>query len=380
MTKPYDVLVIGGGQAGLAAGYHLQRMGLSFAILEGTSDVGGSWPHYYDSLRLFSPAGRSSLPGMPFPGKLQHYPTRGEVVAYLRHYARHFELPVMPDAQVVRVERTAPGFRVITSGGTIYHARSIIAATGAFHRPYMPSLPGQDDFAGRILHAATYHNPASFEGQRVMVVGAGNSAIQIGVELAKVAHVTLATREPIRFRRQKLLGQDIHHWAWLLGLDRLPLGILSGKAAAIGVLDTGIYQAAVVAGRPDRRPMFTRFTPIGVVWPDGVEEPVDTVIYATGYRPNLDYLADLGALDADGQPAHRRGMSTTVPGLGYVGLSNQWTYASATIRGVGPDAVYIVQQLQRQLCAVDPTVNQRVRVMQRVFGRWQCCTGKEGAV
>jgi putative flavoprotein involved in K+ transport len=214
----------------------------------------------------------------------------------------------------------------------------------------------------------------------VLVVGAGNSAIQIGVELAQVAHVTLATREPIRFRRQKLLGQDIHHWAWLLGLDRLPLGVVSGKAAVIGVLDTGVYQAAIAAGKPDRRPLFRRFTPAGVVWSDGTKEQVDTVIFATGYRPSLDYLADLGALDAAGQPLHRRGVGTTVPGLAYVGLSHQWTYASATIRGVGPDAAYIVQQLQRQLRALEPAVNERARGIQRMFGSWRCCTGKEGAV
>lgn len=367
MTTPYDVLVLGGGQAGLAAGYHLQRAGLSFAILEGASDVGGSWPHYYDSLRLFSPAGRSSLPGMPFPGSPQHYPTRDEVVEYVRYYARHFALPLVTDARVVRVERTARDFRVITSSGTIYRARSIIAATGAFHRPYTPQLPGQDGFTGRLLHAATYRNPTAFEGQRVLVVGAGNSAIQIAVELAKVARVTLATREPIRFRRQKLLGQDIHHWAWLLGLDRLPLGILSGKAAAVGVLDTGAYQAAIAAGKPERRPQFTRFTSAGVVWPDRTAEPIDTVIYATGYRPNLDYLADLGALDTNGQPLHRRGISMTVPGLTYVGLSNQWTYASATIRGVGPDAAYIVQRLQRYLRQVASAPAEQASLLQRLF-------------
>jgi putative flavoprotein involved in K+ transport len=172
MTTPYDVLVLGGGQAGLAAGYYLQRAGLSFAILEGTSDVGGSWPHYYDSLRLFSPAGRSSLPGMPFPGDLQHYPARDEVVAYFRHYACHFALPVVTNARVVRVEHTAQGFRVSTSSGHVYQARRIIAATGAFHRPYLPSLPGQDEFTGRVLHTASYRNPTSFEGQRVIVVGA----------------------------------------------------------------------------------------------------------------------------------------------------------------------------------------------------------------
>src|SRR5215208_703988 len=104
MTTRYDVLVIGGGQAGLAAGYHLRRAGLAFAILEGASEVGGSWPHYYDSLRLFSPVSRSSLPGLPFPGHPRHYPARDEVVAYLHQYVRHFQLPMLTSAYVERVE------------------------------------------------------------------------------------------------------------------------------------------------------------------------------------------------------------------------------------------------------------------------------------
>lgn len=379
MTSQYDVLVIGGGQAGLAAGYQLQLAGLSFAILEGSDTVGGSWPHYYDSLHLFSPISRSSLPGLPFPGRSNHYPARDQVVAYLRQYAAHFQLPIITHTSVVKVEHTPHGFRVITASGFVYQARTIIAATGAFHQPYAPQVPGQDGFAGRVIHAAAYREPGSFVGQRVVVVGAGNSAIQIGVELANVARVTLATREPIRFRRQKLLGRDIHHWAWLLGLDRLPLGAFAAQAAP-GVLDTGIYQAAIAGGKPERRPMFTQFTDAGVVWSDGTEETVDTVIYATGYRPNLDYLAAIGALDANGQPLHRRGMSTTVPGLGYVGLSNQSTYASATLRGVGPDAAYVVQRLHRHLRRIELPHSERPNKAQPFFGRWRCCMGKEGTV
>jgi putative flavoprotein involved in K+ transport len=231
-----------------------------------------------------------------------------------------------------------------------------------------------------MLHAATYRNPAPFVAQRVVVVGAGNSAIQIGVELASTAQVTLATREPIRFRRQKLLGRDIHHWAWLLGLDRLPVSLFAGQADSTGVLDTGVYQAAVAAGRPDRRTMFTHVTPTGVAWADGTEEAIDTVIYATGYRPNLDYLADLSALDANGQPLHQRGISTVVPGLTYVGLSNQWTYASATLRGVGPDAAYVVRQLRRHLRAAESRRVGRTKAARRLFGTWRCCAGKEGTI
>jgi putative flavoprotein involved in K+ transport len=368
MTTGYDVLVIGGGQAGLAAGYHLRRAELSFAILEGAPEVGGSWPHYYDSLRLFSPIGRSSLPRLAYPGPRDHYPARDEVVAYLRQYATHFQLPIITDSFVVRVERAAHGFRVITASGTVYQARAVIAASGAFHRPHLPELPGQDDFSGQVHHAAAYCNPTPFEGQRLIVVGAGNSAIQIGVELARVAHVTLATREPIRFRPQKIFGRDVHHWAWLFGLDRRPLGALTTRAAASGVLDTGVYRAAIAAGQPERRPMFTRFTATGVVWADGMEEPVDTVIYATGYRPNLDYLDNLGALDTSGQPLHRRGLSTTVSGLAYVGLSNQSTYASATLRGVGPDAAYVVRHLRHHLHASDPIDQVHAGGVRRLFG------------
>jgi putative flavoprotein involved in K+ transport len=126
--------------------------------------------------------------------------------------------------------------------------------------------------------------------------------------------------------------------------------------------------------------MFTRFTSSGVVWDDGSEETVDTVIYATGYRPNLDYLAALGALDANGQPYHHRGVSSTVPGLAYVGLSNQSTYASATLRGVGPDAAYAVRHLRRHLRATDSALSGSNDIRRRLLGAWRCCAGETGAV
>jgi putative flavoprotein involved in K+ transport len=145
------------------------------------------------------------------------------------------------------------------------------------------------------------------------------------------------------------------------------------------VLDTGIYQTAIAARQPEQRPMFTRFTPTGVVWADGTEEPIDTVIYATGYRPNLDYLADLDALDANRRPVHWRGISSTVPGLAYVGLSNQSTYASATLRGVGPDAAYVVGYLRHHLRAAEATHAGQRKAARHLFDTRRCCAGKEGA-
>jgi putative flavoprotein involved in K+ transport len=338
----YDALVIGAGQAGLAAGYHLKQAGLRFAILESGEAPGGSWPHYYDSLVLFSPAEYSSLPGMPFPGDPDHYPTRDEVVAYLRKYADTFALPVISGARVATVHRDGDWFRVTTTAGAMFVTRSVIAATGSFGNPYIPDLPGRSEYQGRVLHAFDYREPSPFAGQRIVVVGGANSAVQIAVELARVARVTLALRSRIFWTPQRILGKDGHFWLRVTGLDRSRF--LSDQSTP--VVDAGRrYRTAVRASRPDARPMFKRFTERGVVWRNGDAEDVDTVILATGYRPNLQYLSGLGALDARGLPLQKRGASTTVPGLYYVGLSGQRNFASATLRGVGEDAAVVVERL-----------------------------------
>lgn len=342
-------MVIGGGQAGLATGYYLRRAGLHFVILEAGPQPSGSWPGTYDSLRLFTTAACSSLPGLHFPGDPEHYPTRNEVIGYLTAYAARFDLPVVAGARVVRVERTGKGFRVSTSRSDTYHASGVIAASGPFRRPNLPRLPGQDVFRGQVLHPAAYRRSEPFRGQRVVVVGGGNSAVQIGVELARVARVTLATRNPLRLVPQRVLGWDITClWRWS-GLDRLPFGRWLPLREPNPVLDVGGYGAAVAAGRPDRRPMFSALTTDGVVWSDGQREPVDTLLLATGYRPSLEYLEGLSALDHAGRARQRAGVSVTTPGLYYVGLPGQRTFSSATLRGVGADATYVVDHLLRYL-------------------------------
>lgn len=342
-SEMLEAIVIGGGQAGLAAGYHLQKAGVGFRILEASTQASGSWPLYYDSLRLFSPAGYSSLPGLPFPGDPARYPTRDEVIAYLSHYAAHFQLPVQTQTRVEAVERQAEGFSIKTATHT-YFARNVIAATGSFSRPYVPTFPGQAEFPGHIQHAVTYRNPAPFRGQRVVVVGAGNSAVQIAAELAQVARVTLATREPLQFRPQRILGQDLHFWLRWTGLDAKS----HFASRPVPPIDTSGYAAMLKRGLFDQRPMFTQLTAHGVEWAEGQEEAVDALVLATGYRPNLSYLAGLGALDEAELPLQTQGVSRTVPGLYFVGLSYQRNLASATLRGVGPDAARVVQHLRQR--------------------------------
>jgi putative flavoprotein involved in K+ transport len=350
MNDLYDAIVIGAGQAGLATGYHLKQAGLRFVILEAGPQAGGSWPKYYDSLTLFSPARYSSLPGLPFPGEPDRYPRRDEVTSYLQEYAVHFDLPVIADARVKQVERAESRFLLRTAKAGEYRSRSLVGASGSFYSPNLPRLPGQDDFRGTILHSASYRKPEPFKGQRVLVVGAANSAVQIAVELNGVARVTLATREPVRFFPQRLLGCDFNCWTKWTGLDYLPWL----KDQSTPVLDAGKYRKALAAKQPDQRPMFVRFTEEEVEWPNGEREAVDAVIFATGFRPNFPYLSGLGALDATGKPRHRKGVSSVVPGLYFVGMSGQRSFRSATLRGVGADAAHIVIALRQHLAGKTP--------------------------
>ncbi|GAA2378954.1 ArsO family NAD(P)H-dependent flavin-containing monooxygenase [Nonomuraea africana] len=337
-----DTIVIGGGQSGLAAARALRDAGLTPVILEAGEHPTGSWANYYDSLTLFSPARYSTMPGQPFDGDGDHYPHRDEVVDYLRRYADSLDVEIRTATRVTAVEADgAGGFLVHIEGGDTLRTAGVVAASGSFGDPYVPEVPGRESFTGQLLHAADYRNPKHYAGQRVVVVGAGNSAVQIAYELADSATVTLATRQPIRFMPQLVGGKDIHYWHTTTGFDSLPPQWLARIATGTLVLDTGDYAAALEAGRMDRQPMFTGFDGENVIWSDGTPERVDTVIFATGYRPHLNYLQPLGALDASGLPLQAGGLSTTHLGLSYVGLEFQRSFASNTLRGVHLDAAHI---------------------------------------
>ncbi|MFF8981617.1 flavin-containing monooxygenase [Streptomyces cellulosae] len=346
-----DVAVIGGGQSGLAAAHALLRRGLRPVVLEASDRAAGSWPRYYDSLTLFSPARYSSLPGMPFPGAdRDRYPHRDEVVTYLTAYADRLDAEIRTSCRVSTVRQAGGGFEVEVEGGGRLSARAVVAASGTFGHPHRPVLPGLGEFTGQVLHAADYRSPAPFAGRRVVVVGAGNSAVQIAVELAQAAEVTLATRAPVRFAAQRVLGRDLHWWLARTGLDAAPLGRLLSRPPAQPVLDDGRYRAALAAGRPGRRPLFTGADGTKLVWPGERREEVDAIVLATGYRPDLPYLAGLdGALDAAGIPRHRGGLATKIPGLAFVGLEWQRSLSSNSLRGVGRDADRIARWLAAYL-------------------------------
>ncbi|MGY1947660.1 flavin-containing monooxygenase [Nocardia asiatica] len=347
----HDAIIIGAGQSGLAAARALTDHGLTPVVLEAGDEPVGSWPHYYDSLTLFSPARYSSLPGLPFPGDPHRYPHRDEVITYLRHYAETLDADIRTNHRVDAVEHDGHVFTVHTDTGAAFTAARVVAATGGFGSPNIPRLPGQDSFTGKLLHASRYRSPAEYTGRNVIIVGAGNTAVQIAAELAEHAAVTLASRHPVKFVPQRPLGKDLHFWFRITGFDTLPLGRFVTNPPTQPVLDTGRYRAALAADNPTTRPMFTRLDGDTAVWPDGSRTTADVIILATGYRPHLPYLTGLGALTDTGLPRHRQGLSTTHPGLGYLGLEWQRSPSSNSLRGVGRDANHLTRQLTRKATA-----------------------------
>lgn len=234
---------------------------------------------------------------------------------------------------------------MVTDDGWELPAAGIVAASGSFSNPHRPTFPGQTSFTGELLHVAEYRNPLPYAGLRVIVVGAGDSAAQVANELAPVAEVTLAVRHPLRFIPQRIAGKDVHYWLRETGFDSLPATWLNKIGGGSLITDSVGFQQTLADGLVDVRPMFTALDGNHVVWSAGDREWVDAIILATGYRPSIGYLRALGALNPDGEPLHVGGISTTHLGLVYVGLENQRSYASNTLRGVSADADAVVAPL-----------------------------------
>ena len=345
-----DVVVVGAGQAGLALGYYLRRSGLSHVLLDAQEGPGGAWRHTWPSLRLFSPAPWSSLPGWPLRGGPDEYPTRDEVLDYLAAYESRYALPILRPVTVDAVRDAGVRLALDTSAGE-WRARAVVGATGTWSKPFVPRPPGSGRFAGLQLHSARYDGPGRFAGRRVVVVGGGNSGAQIVAELSTRADVTWATLAPPTFLPDDVDGRVLFDQAterWKAMREGRPLP----PARSLGdVVAVPPVREARARGALEAHAVFTRFTERGVVWPDGREEPVDAVVWATGFRPALDHFAPLGVVGADGRVEVRGTRSVAEPRLWLVGYG-EWTgFASATLIGVGRTARATVEELVAALGA-----------------------------
>jgi putative flavoprotein involved in K+ transport len=355
-TSSYEVVVVGAGQTGLAIGHFLRRQGRRFVILERADQIGPAWRERWDSLTLFTPRRYSGLPGLPFPGDPDGYPTRDEVIAYLERYADTFNLPIELRSEVKELNPGDDGrFRLDVDGRTIA-ADQLVVATGPFQTPYVPKLA--ERLAGDVFqtHAVGYRRPDEVPPGTVLVVGGGNTGFQIAKELSATHKVALSVGSRQTPLPQRPLGRDLF-W-WLTKLRILDKTVESRLGRKLSTRDTligssprelkkryGVQLKPRVVDADGNRARFE----------DGRELEVNAVIWATGYRPDYSWI-ELPIFDGAGRLRHRRGV-TDVPGLYFLGLTWQHTRGSALIGWVKDDAEFIAERIaESQKSKVRPSV------------------------
>ena len=352
MQERYSTIVVGGGQAGLAAAHFLSQARDNYIVLEAGPGFGHSWRSRWDSLRLFTPAKFNNLPGMPFPGAAFYFPTKDEAGAYLEAYAQRLNPPVRFHAKVDSLARDNEGF-VLDSGGRRYSASRVIVATGAYQEPLIPAFAVQLDPKITQLHSSSYKNPDQLPQGSILVVGAGNSGAEIAVELAEAGRdVWLAGRDVGRIpadRVGKLLGGRPYWWfiSRLLSVHT-PIGRRVQKASLTkGTPLIGLRPSAIVAAGVRRVQRVADVSQGMPTLANGQRLDVSGVVWATGFRPNYRWI-QIPVFDEHGYPRHKRGVVPEVPGLYFLGLPFQTSLSSTLLGGVGADAGVIAGHLSRQ--------------------------------
>ena len=355
-VERFEALVIGAGQAGLAVGHHLAARDVDFAILSNESRVGDNWRKRWDSLRLFTPARYSGLPGMPFPATPYYLADKDEVGDYLERYAERFDLPVRLSSPVQSVTSDGEQFHITVAGSeTRLEAGNVIVATGAFQRPHIPAVTSRLASSIVQLHSSSYRNPLLLPDGPVLVVGAGNSGAQIALELAGSRTVWLAGRNTGHLPR-RILGRDVFDWIWpvltyattdtRIG-RRLRRNATSGGDALIGIPERELAAAGI------RRVGRLEAERDGLPVCGGKVLQPRVIIWCTGFAPDYRWI-DVPIFDDAGYPRHERGVVAGAPGLFFVGLRFQHRMSSSLIGGVGADAEFVADRVAARSEALLP--------------------------
>ncbi|MDP9308624.1 MAG: NAD(P)/FAD-dependent oxidoreductase [Actinomycetota bacterium] len=355
----FEVVVIGAGQAGLAIGYLLKRRRRRFLIVEAADSIGEAWRSRWKSLVLFTPRRYDSLPGLSFPGDLDGYPTRDEVIAYLERYVETFELPIELSSPVRSLSKNDGSFVLEIDGRTI-EAEQVVVATGPFQAPRVPELAQQLAPEMFQLHSTTYRNPSQIPQGTVLVVGGGNTGFQIAKELSPTHDVHLAVGSRQMPLPQTILGRDLFWWLTKLGL--LSKTVESRLGRRLRERETLIGSSPRELGRRsgvDLKPRAARASGRTVTFADGTDLEVDGVIWATGYRADYSWIK-LPVLESNGDARHRRGI-TDVPGLYFLGLTWQYTRGSALLGWVKDDAEFITNKIEAFVTADHRSLERNTR-------------------
>jgi putative flavoprotein involved in K+ transport len=344
-TRAHDVVVIGAGQAGLAAGYYLRRDKLDFVILDAQSQSGGAWQHTWPSLHLFSPARWSSLPGWMMPATATPYPTRADVLHYLAAYEARYELPIERPVRVLSTHADGARIRLETDTAGSISAGAVISATGSWTNPDQSLQAELHTYAGSVRHSAHYDGPESFAGQRVLVVGGGNSGAQIFAELVDYANVSWVTREAPVFLPDEVDGRVLFDQA-TVRYHAIKAGQTPPPPRSLGdVVMVESVKHARDRGLLVSRRMFSKATHNGVVWPDGSEEKIDAMVLCTGFKPALRHLAPLAVANARDRLDMEGRHAAAHPRLFPHGYGDWTGFASATLVGAGRSARELVTEI-----------------------------------
>ncbi|MEX0699611.1 MAG: FAD-dependent oxidoreductase [Acidimicrobiia bacterium] len=349
-------LVIGGGQSGLAVGYHLSQRGLSYAIVDATDRIGDAWRNRWDSLRLFTPGWFNGLPGMRFPGYHWGFPSKDEMADYLENYARHFHIPVGTGVRVERLSREGDFF-VATAGDRRFKADNVVVAMSSWQKPRVPAFASELDPSIVQLHVAEYANPGQLQDGGVLVVGAGNSGAEVAKELSRTHEVWLSGPDTgtIPFRPEsvaarvlmRFVGRVIFHRVLTtstpIGRRARPKMVSSGepllRVKPKDLAEAGVERVPRVTGVERGRPQLE----------DGHVLDVANVIWCTGFHPGFSWI-DLPVIEEGmREPNHRRGVVEEMPGLYFVGLKFLYSVSSEQIHGVGRDAAHIADTIAGRL-------------------------------
>jgi putative flavoprotein involved in K+ transport len=340
-----EVIVVGGGQAGLAIGYFLVQQRRDFVILEAADAPAAAWRARWGSLKLFTPVRYSSLPGLPFPGDPESYPTRDQVVAYLTEYARRFELPVELGSRVRSIRRT-DGVYVVSLDGRSLTAEQVVVATGPFQEPFVPSIAERLDPEVVQLHSTAYRTPREIPEGPVLVVGGGNTGFQLAEELSasREVHLSIGSRQtPLP---QRILGRDLFWYLEATGLIRKTTASRIGRR--LQGRDTLIGSRPRTLRRRHGVRLHGRAIDAGgrsVSFSGGEKLEASAVIWATGFRLDHSWI-DVPVFDGQGRIVHQRGV-TESPGLYFLGLSWLHTRGSALIGWVKDDAEHLAREIGR---------------------------------
>ncbi|WP_076411590.1 NAD(P)/FAD-dependent oxidoreductase [Shewanella sp. UCD-KL12] len=343
-----DFIIIGAGQSGLSMAYNLALNNKDYLILDANGHIGAPWLKRWDSLKLFTPTEYNHLPGMPFPFPQGYYPNKYEVADYLKSYVEKFSMPIEFNQRITSVKKVNGIFEITSETGH-YQAKQVIIATGPFHTPYTP--PCHADICKSVvqLHSEHYKNPEQLQDGDCLVVGAGDSGVQILSEIADTGRkVHFSGTDKIKAIPQSFLGKTLWWWFTKLGFlsvsrfSKLGKWLSKGVQPVIGTdvksllaKDNVIHMGRTLSADRD-----------SIKFQKGSVSSIKNIVWATGFKPNFFWIDNI-TFDEMNYPSNYRGVSDDMDGLYFIGLPWLYTRGSATLGGVWKDAEYLMDYIRQ---------------------------------